>query len=118
MRHPFSATAARILPAAVPTASAAAAALAPAAAAEVLVDDFDLTRADTSTAPLEGRLPAGLLGTAAVPRHSAGRIVRTPASSPSNAAAPASPAADRRSRPRPAGGSMEVTGRTRREDAE
>ncbi|MEU2234801.1 hypothetical protein ACH4A8_07100 [Streptomyces vietnamensis] len=44
----------------------------------VLVDDFDLTRTDTFTAPLEGCLPADLLGTATVTEHSVGRFVRTP----------------------------------------
>ncbi|MFF9850897.1 hypothetical protein [Streptomyces litmocidini] len=70
MRHPFSATAVRTLLAAVLTASAATVALAPAAAAEVLVDDFGLTHTDTFTAPLGGCLPADLLGTATVTEHS------------------------------------------------
>ncbi|SED99796.1 hypothetical protein [Streptomyces sp. TLI_105] len=77
MRHPLSVTAARSLLAAVLTASAAAAAVTP-AAAEVLVDDFDVTRTDTFTVPLEGCLPADLLGTATVTEHSIGRVVQTP----------------------------------------
>ncbi len=79
MRHPFTGTPARALLAGVLTASAAASAIAPAAAADVLVEDFDLTRTDTFTAPLEGCLPADLIGTATVTEHSTGRVVRTPA---------------------------------------
>ncbi|WP_426402983.1 hypothetical protein ACN9M0_01795 [Streptomyces sp. R-07] len=79
MRHPLSLTAARTLLAAVLAATATTAATAPATAAEVVVDDFDTTRTDTFTAPLEGCLPADLLGTATVTEHSTGRVVRTPA---------------------------------------
>ncbi|MFJ9824654.1 hypothetical protein ACIRSU_09770 [Streptomyces sp. NPDC101160] len=69
----------RLAPPAAALAAAAgllAGASAPAHAEQVVVDHFDETHTETYDAPLEGCLPAGLVGSVTLTEHSVGKVVR------------------------------------------